>query len=62
MKLTLLHDSVLATGVFGLALAPDGGRAFAACADGRVVRIDPPSGEQVALAGVPVVPQAITFI
>ena len=52
MKLTLLHDSVLATGVFGLALAPDGGRAFAACADGRVVRIDPPSGEQVALAGV----------
>ena len=52
MKLTLLHDSAVATGVFGLALAPDGSRAFAACADGRVIGIDPQSGEQVALAGV----------
>ena len=49
MKLTLLHDSALATGVFGLALAPDGGRAFAACADGRVIGIDPQSGEQRAV-------------
>ena len=51
MKLTLLHDRPLSTGVFGLALAPDGSRAFAACADGRVVSLDPASGEQVALAG-----------
>jgi WD40 repeat protein len=51
MKLTLLHDSALATGVFGLALSPDGSRAYAGCADGRVIRIDPVSGEQVALAG-----------
>ena len=34
MKLTLLHDHALATGAFGLAIAPDGLRAYAACADG----------------------------
>ena len=52
MKLTLVHDRSLATGVLGLALAPDGGRAYASCVDGRVVGLDPSTGEQGALAGV----------
>ena len=51
MKLTLLHDHALATGVFGLALAPDGSRAFAACADGRIIGLDPLSGEPAVMAG-----------
>ena len=51
MKLTLLHDTALATGVFGLALAPDGSRSYAACADGRIVGVDPASGEQAPMAG-----------
>ena len=51
MKLTLVHDRSLATGVLGLALAPDGGRAFASCADGRVVALDPATGERTAFDG-----------
>lgn len=51
MKLTLLHDRSLATGVLGLALSPDGSRAYAACADGRVVALDPATGEQEPLTG-----------
>lgn len=50
MKLTLLHDHALATGGLGLAIAPDGGRAWAACADGRVVGLDLASGAQTPLA------------
>ena len=51
MTLSLVHDRSLATGVLGLALAPDGSRAFASCADGRVVALDPATGEQTALSG-----------
>lgn len=50
MKLTLLHDHALATGVLGLAIAPDGSRAWAACADGRVVGLDVAGGAQTPLA------------
>lgn len=50
MKLTLLHDHPLATGALGLALAPDGSRAFVCCADGRVVSLDPATGNHEALA------------
>jgi len=44
MKLTLLHNHQLPTGVLGFAATPDGGRAFAACADGAVYGIDPETG------------------
>jgi len=40
MKLTLAHEQTLPTGVLGLAITPDGGRAFAACADGVVYSVD----------------------
>ena len=50
MKLTLLHEQSLPTGVLGLAIAPDGGRAWAACTDGRVVGLDVAGGEQAPLA------------
>ena len=45
MKLTLAHDHKLATGVLGLAIAPDGSRAFAACADGALYAVDTASGQ-----------------
>jgi WD40 repeat protein len=45
MKLTLAHDIRLPTGVLGLAVAADGRRAFAACADGSINAVNPESGE-----------------
>src|SRR6266571_7864216 len=45
MKLTLAHDHKLPTGVLGLAITPDGSRAFAACADGALYAVDTESGK-----------------
>jgi WD40 repeat protein len=45
MKLILAHDHKLPTGVLGLAIAPDGSRAFAACADGALYEVDPATGK-----------------
>ena len=50
MKLTLAHDHKLPTGVLGLALAPDGSQAFAACADGALYVVDLASGNADAFA------------
>ncbi len=44
MKLTLAHDHKLPTGVLGLALKPDGSRAFAACVDGSLYSVDLETG------------------
>lgn len=44
MKLTLAQNHSLPTGAFGLAIAPDGARAFVACADGGVYRVDTATG------------------
>src|SRR3954469_20399588 len=51
MKLTLAHNYQLPTGVLGLAIAPDGARAFAACADGLLYDVDPASGHAEPFAG-----------
>jgi WD40 repeat protein len=51
MKLTLAHDHALPTGVLGLAVAPDGARAFAACADGLLYSVDTASGKAEAFDG-----------
>jgi WD40 repeat protein len=48
MKLTLVHDHKLPTGILGLAIEPEGVRAFAACADGMIYRVDTTTGEAVA--------------
>src|SRR5438128_10141556 len=45
MKLALAHDHKLPTGVLGLAITPDGNRAFAACADGALYDVDTASGK-----------------
>jgi WD40 repeat protein len=45
MKLTLEHDHRLPAGVLGLAVAPDGKRAYAACADGSIHAVDPTTGD-----------------
>jgi WD40 repeat protein len=45
MKLTLAHDHKLPTGALGLAISPDGNRAFAACADGALYEVDTESGK-----------------
>jgi WD40 repeat protein len=45
MKLTLAHDYKLPTGVLGLAVSPDGTRAFAACADGAVYVVNLADGK-----------------
>ena len=45
MKLTLDHDHKLPTGVLGLAITPDGRRAFAACADGVIYSVDLATGQ-----------------
>src|SRR6059058_2708085 len=50
MKLTLAHDHKLATGVLGLAIAPDGVRAFVACADGAIYAVDMETGKAEAFA------------
>ena len=51
MKLTLAHDHKLDTGVLGLASAPDGSRAFAACADGTICEVDLATGKAEAFQG-----------
>src|ERR1041385_7152154 len=48
MKLTLAHEHSLPTGVLGLAITPDGGRAFAACVDGAIYAVDTAMGESEA--------------
>jgi len=50
MKLILAHDHKLPTGALGLAIAPDGSRAFAACADGAIYAVDTASGRSEAFA------------
>lgn len=51
MKLTLAHNHTLATGALGLAISPDGSRAFAACADGAVCAVDVATGKAEAFEG-----------
>ena len=51
MKLTSLHKHSLATGVLGMALAPDGHQAFVASADGRVSRVELATGAALPLTG-----------
>ena len=45
MKISRLHDYTLPAGVLGLAITPDGRRAFAACADGCVYDVDTATGK-----------------
>lgn len=45
MKLTRTYDHSLPAGVLGLAVTPDGRRAFAACADGAIYDLDMESGK-----------------
>ena len=45
MKLSLKHDHNLPAGALGLAITPDGSRAFAACADGALYDLDVASGQ-----------------
>jgi WD40 repeat protein len=45
MKLTREQDHKLPTGALGLAITPDGSRAFAACADGAVYVVDTATGK-----------------
>ena len=45
MKLTLDFDAKLPTGVLGLAIAPDGSEAFAACVDGTIQCVDLDTGD-----------------
>ena len=44
MKLSLAHDHTLPTGVLGLALTPDGSRAFVSCVDGSIQSVETASG------------------
>ncbi|MCW5558331.1 MAG: hypothetical protein KIT22_10930 [Verrucomicrobiae bacterium] len=44
MKLTSTKEHSLPTGVLGLAITPEGGRAFAACADGAIYAVDIDTG------------------
>lgn len=45
MKLTLAYNHNLPSGALGLAITPDGARAFAACADGVLYDVDVASGK-----------------
>jgi WD40 repeat protein len=45
MKLSLVHDHKLTSGVLGLALDSAGRRAFATCADGSLMEVDLASGK-----------------
>src|SRR5262245_35377436 len=45
MKISRLKDHVLPSGVLGLAVTPDGRRAYAACADGVVYDVDMENGK-----------------
>jgi WD40 repeat protein len=51
MKLILAHEHKLPTGALGLAMAPDGTRAFVTCADGIVYGLDPVSGATAMFSG-----------
>jgi WD40 repeat protein len=51
MKLSRIHDHSLPSGALGLAIAPDGSRAFAACADGAIYDVDVASGKAVPFEG-----------
>ena len=50
MKLTLAHDHKLPTGALGLAITPDGSRAFVACADGALYDVNTATGKAEAFA------------
>src|ERR1043166_8288401 len=45
MKLNLAHDHKLPTGALGLAITPDGKRAFVACVDGAIHIVDTETGK-----------------
>jgi WD40 repeat protein len=45
MKLSLAHDHKLDTGALGLAIAPDGSRAFTTCVDGSLHAVDLAAGK-----------------
>ena len=51
MKLTREHDHKLPTGILGLAIVPDGSRAFTACADGALYSVDLARGDAEAFEG-----------
>jgi len=51
MKLTLAQNHQLPTGALGLAITPDGARAFVACADGALYDLDIASGKADPFAG-----------
>ncbi len=44
MKLTSINDRALPTGVLGLAITPDGSRAYASCADGALYDLEIATG------------------
>jgi WD40 repeat protein len=44
MKLSLVHDRTLPTGALGLAVTPDGSRAFAGCTDGLIYDVELATG------------------
>jgi len=45
MKLTLAHDISLPTGALGMAIVPDGSRAYAGCADGLLYDVESATGK-----------------
>ncbi len=51
MKLTRTQDHKLPAGALGLAITPDGARAFAACADGALYAVETASGKATAFEG-----------
>lgn len=51
MKLTRIKDYFLPTGVLGLAMTPDGARAFAACVDGSVHEVKMENGKAQPMDG-----------
>lgn len=51
MKLKRVSDHTLPTGVLGLAILPDGSRAWAACADGRIYELSTADGQYELLEG-----------
>ncbi|MGE3312268.1 MAG: WD40 repeat domain-containing protein [Limisphaerales bacterium] len=51
MKLALVHDHRLPTGILGLAVTSDAGRAFVTCADGSVHSVDTSTGRSEAFEG-----------
>ncbi len=51
MKLTLAHDHKLPSGALGLAITPDGQRAYATCADGSLSEVDLASGQTEVFQG-----------